>query len=505
MASVVAQESLKATVVTYIGVAVGFFTTFFVLTNYLTPEEVGLTRLLVEVATLLASLGLLGLSTSINRFFPYFYVAGSERGRGAVHHGFLRYALQIAALGSAIALPLYYWLREPIMTLYRQNSALFVDYYWWVVPLALLIVFWTVGELYSTQLMHLFIPKTIRELLLRLLLLASYLIYAWGDIDFEVFVGIFVAAYLVCMLASYLYLSRITRLSLRPDPEHLTPQLRRSFGRYTLLAVLSTVGTMLAGRMDLLLLALVDHQGLTSVAIFSIAFFMVSILEAPTRAIIGIATPRIAMMMKAGDLSGTKRIYEQVAFYQLLTSLIIFVIILANLDNILSIMPGGADYVDSKAVFLFLGIAKLVEVTFTGSHPIVSCSSYYHWHLYYTLSLILVALAANLLLIPLFGTMGAAMATLISVCLGYGLQQGLLQLRLRVHPLSRRLLAVLPVGLAMLAAHYFLPTIANPWLDTGLRSMTLGLVAVVVVAILRCTPEVKALLHVWITRLGSPR
>ena len=48
---IIARQSIKGTIATYFGVAIGFVTTFFILTKYLTPEEVGLTRVLVDAAT----------------------------------------------------------------------------------------------------------------------------------------------------------------------------------------------------------------------------------------------------------------------------------------------------------------------------------------------------------------------------------------------------------------------------------------------------------------------
>ena len=69
---VVVKQSIKGTIVNYLGVAIGAFTTFFILTRYLTAEEVGLTRVLVEAATLLSGLSQLGTSASILRYYPYF-------------------------------------------------------------------------------------------------------------------------------------------------------------------------------------------------------------------------------------------------------------------------------------------------------------------------------------------------------------------------------------------------------------------------------------------------
>jgi O-antigen/teichoic acid export membrane protein len=51
---------------------VGFVTTFFVLTRFLSAEEIGLARVLVDAATLFIGLAQLGTTSSIIRFYPHF-------------------------------------------------------------------------------------------------------------------------------------------------------------------------------------------------------------------------------------------------------------------------------------------------------------------------------------------------------------------------------------------------------------------------------------------------
>ena len=81
---VIAKQSIKGTIVTYMGVAIGALTTLFVQTRFLTTEEVGLVGAMIDAATFFISLAQLGTSNSIIRFFPYFK---NERG----HHGQERY------------------------------------------------------------------------------------------------------------------------------------------------------------------------------------------------------------------------------------------------------------------------------------------------------------------------------------------------------------------------------------------------------------------------------
>ena len=67
---IIIRQSIKGTIVNYVGIAIGFFTTFFVLTRFLTAEEIGLARVLIEAATLIAGLAQLGTNSSIVRFIP---------------------------------------------------------------------------------------------------------------------------------------------------------------------------------------------------------------------------------------------------------------------------------------------------------------------------------------------------------------------------------------------------------------------------------------------------
>jgi O-antigen/teichoic acid export membrane protein len=69
---VVIKQSIRGTIVNYVGIAIGFLTTFFVLTAYLTQEEIGLSRVLIDAAILFSSFAQLGTGASIIRFFPFF-------------------------------------------------------------------------------------------------------------------------------------------------------------------------------------------------------------------------------------------------------------------------------------------------------------------------------------------------------------------------------------------------------------------------------------------------
>ena len=89
--------------------------------------------------------------------------------------------------------------------------------------------------------------------------------------------------------------------------------------------------------MDLFMVAFIDRGGLSSAGVYTMAFYMVSIIEIPMRAILNVAAPKIAEAAKHGDTKRVEEVYRLVAFYQLLSGLLIFAMIWVNIDNIFGI------------------------------------------------------------------------------------------------------------------------------------------------------------------------
>ena len=121
---IVIRQSIKGIIVNYVGAFIGFLSTFFVVTRFLAPEEIGLTRVLLEASALVGAVAMMGTSSSIMRFFPYF------RNPENRDNGFFFYILLLPALGILICIPLYLLLKTPIIAFFSKNSSLYIDYYY---------------------------------------------------------------------------------------------------------------------------------------------------------------------------------------------------------------------------------------------------------------------------------------------------------------------------------------------------------------------------------------
>ena len=154
---VIIRQSIKGTLVNYLGVAIGFVTIFFVLTSYLNTEEVGLTRVLVDAAVLFSSFAQIGTSSSIVRFFPYFK---DEEGK---NHGFFFWTLVVPLVGFLVFTVVFLLFKQPIIDQFSEKSPLFVNYFRFVIPLGLFMLYQSVFEANANVLMRIVVPKFVRE------------------------------------------------------------------------------------------------------------------------------------------------------------------------------------------------------------------------------------------------------------------------------------------------------------------------------------------------------
>ncbi|ATR90476.1 polysaccharide biosynthesis protein [Porphyromonas gingivalis] len=498
---IVERQSIKGTLVSYAGAFIGFLTTFLIITEFLTPKEVGLTRNIVEAATLISSFALLGLNSSAFRFYPYFHSESGEASPDGVRdNGYFYYMMAIALIGGVLMTLLMLLAKGPFVTMFSRNSPELVDFYYSIVPLFVFMLFWSVFELYATQLMRIAVPKLIREVVLRLMLIVVYLLYAFRWVSLEVFIAIFIAAYAACMLLLLAYIRRIGKVNLRHNRGFLTPELKRNFLRYTLFYVVASIGSKLSSRLDLFMVSSLDKGGLDSGGIFSIAFYMVAVVEIPSRSLLSVSSPLMADAMKRNDLVKADELFKRVSLHQLLSGGLIFLLIWFNIDSIFSILPNGHLYAAGKYVVFYLGIAKMIEITLNYGNPIVSCSKYYHWNLYYTFLVTILAVLTNLWLIPVLGINGAAIATLLTTLLSYGVQQFMISRNLHASPFSPALFRLLALFALLFGANALIPHVDSPWLDIPLRSIPIGVGALVAVYAMRLSPEFNRAIDKYLRR-----
>ena len=468
---IIAKQSRRGTIVTYLGIAVGVVTTFFVLTRFLTTEEIGLTRVLIDAATLFIGLAQLGTNASIIRFYPYFREKGSEE-----DHGFFFWALVVPFIGFVLFAIIYWACRVPLGAWFGDKSPLFVEYYYFVLPLAFFMLYQTICESTCNVLMHIVVPRAVRELIVRVGLLTIYLLYAFKVLSMDGLVIGFCVNSAVAALINMLYFFSLKPIRLRPDWTFLRENkaLVRRYLTYTGFLLLSAVTTVLAPTLSSFFVT--AKMGLDSTGIFAIATYMAVMVSVPSRSVAAIASPQLARAIKEQNREECSHLINQVTRNMLLIGGFILLAMWVNIDLIFHILPNGATFAQAKNVVLILGVSQLVLATFTICYTALNYSRFYAFSLFISLALTISALILNNYLVPLYGMNGAALSNLLS----YGLYVALTILFVvslcRIRVIEKRWWFILLLLVVLFALNalwcQFAPTM-NIWADSLLRSAVL--------------------------------
>lgn len=488
---VIIRQSIKATIFNYIGAFIGFLTTFFVLTKYVEPEIIGLTKVMYEVAALIAGFAQLGTSASAMRFFPYFKNPENN------HNGFFFYLMLMPAVGSVIFISLFLLCKNYIVDFFIQRSALIVEYYNWILPLTLFLVFWGVLETFSNILLKIVVPKFIREVALRCMLLALYAVYAFGWMSLDMLVAGYVLCYGLVMVFTLLYVSHITPLSLRHDTSFIDRGLLKKISGYTLFLLIGALGSSITGQLDLFMVS--SQMGLEYAGIYTIAFYMATVIEMPSRSITAIASPLAASALKDDRFEEANQLYKKVALHQLMAGGIFFVLIWINIDSIFVIIPNGDIYSSGKWVVFFIAMAKLIGMTFGFGETLISFSRYYYWRLYFTFFITVLTILSNYYLIPILGMTGAAIATLLTYVMSYSVQQWIVVRKVKGDPYSWGIVKLLCLFMFLLGVNSILPHWSeNVFADMIYRVACIGSLWLFLTYWLHISEEVNLLLKKYL-------
>lgn len=466
---IIARQSIRGTIVTYLGIAVGVVTTFFVLTRFLTAEEIGLTRVLIDTAVLFIGLAQLGTGSSIIRFYPYFSDKQSD-------HGFFFWALVVPFIGFLLFALIYWACRVPIAAWFGDKSPLFVEYYYFVLPLAFFMLYQTIGESTCNVLMHIVIPRAVRELIVRVGMLTIYLLYAFGVLSLDGLVIALCANYGIAALINLCYFFSLKPINLRPDWTFLRENkgLVKRYLIYTGFLLISAVTTVLAPTLSSFFVT--AKMGLESTGIFAIATYIAVLVSVPNRSVSAIAAPQLARAIKENNREECSVLLCQVTRNMLLIGGFILLLIWFNIDLIFHVLPNGHIYASAKDVVLILGVSQLILGTFAICFTALNYSRFYAFSLLLSLILTVSALLLNNYLVPALAMNGAALSNLIS----YGIYYLLIILTVvplcRIRVIDRRWWYILALLIVLFALNQvwlsYLPHF-NIWLDSLLRTLVL--------------------------------
>lgn len=487
---IVVRQSLKAGLGSYIGVGIGIINQMYVSTKFLSVEELALTRLLFENSLLFAAFAHLGTPFIADKFF------GKFRDDQSGHNGILPFLLGLPFVGGVLFTIIYLLCAPWIQQYYAENSPLLIKYHILVIPFTLFWLYLAVLEAYCRNNSRIAVPNFIREVFLRLANVLVILIFGFGWISFEFMLWLLICSYGLALVSLIIYIRKLGKWYwFKPNSKILTWPLFRSMLAYGSFTIFGGIGVNLMLFIDRSMLA--GERGLIQTGIFIIAAYIAGVIEIPKKAISQISIPLLSTSLGKEDYEYVRQINSKSALNQLIAGGLIFLLIWSSIDDIFYLIPKGETYREGKYVVLFLALVKVFDTGTGLNTEIILYSRFFKYATYLIIGSAILGFVLNVLLIPGYGFIGAALATMITTFF-YSLSRLLLVWhKFRIQPFSKGTLKVVLVLAMLYFATYLEPDYAlSKWsamVAIVLRSALLCLVFAILILKLRVSHEIEAI------------
>ena len=480
---VVARQGFKASVLSYFGVGLGAIITLWLYPKLLSPMEIGLITILVNVSMLMAPIGQLGVTGAIIKFLPQY------KGDPEKHKSFMLLVALIAISGILLATGFFFAFQGFLTNEFIENSPEFVDFLYLIIPLGLLIVLLNLAEAYARALLRIAVPKLFRDVGLRLLTISLVVIYSLWHLDREWLLTGIVGCYSLTALMLLYYINRLNPLKIGYNLRALDRPVVREVIIFSLFFVLGGFANIIVTKIDTwMITSMID---LENTGIYAIALYIGMAIEIPKRAVNLISMPLVGMAMKENDLDKVKGLYKKASLNLLIVGSFFMIGIWSNIDALFELMPKGDVFASGKYVVLFIGISVLIDMGMGINSEIIVMSKFYRYNFLILASLIGLTIVNNHIFIPIYGITGAALASAISILVFNVIKFVVVYYKLGLQPFTSRTLIVLALGGSVFALGQFLPDLSSPIFSILYKSVVLTVLYVGLVVSLKVSEDLN--------------
>jgi O-antigen/teichoic acid export membrane protein len=497
--SQIRKNSLKTSVWIYFGFAVGAVNTYFLTHKaWFSTDENGLTRALLEVGLLFYAFSTLGVTSYLFKFFPYYKDNLTEK-----KNDILTIALAVSIFGFAITATAAWFFEPLIVRKFSANALLLVQYFYWALPMAFLILMYHVLEAYAYGFNKGVLTSILRETVLRLYTSVIIILKIFGLINFKTFIQLFAFQYGVIIIILLINLQLEKKLWLAFTVSRVTKKFRKKIFAIMALTLIVIVVGVLRQTIDGVVLA--SKQNLGKVAIFGLAAYMVSVLQVPLRSLIAITTPLLSRAWKDKNLNEINRIYKRSSINLLTFSLFVFFCIWLNFSQAINFFGINPDYLEGRWVFFLLGIVTIIEMGTGVNGQIIGTSTYWRFELWTSVLLTALIIPLSYTLTIKYGILGPALANIISFSVYNAIRFIFLWKKFNMQPFSIKTIEVIIIALTGYLISYLLLNNMQGFWGLVLRSGVFIAFFIMAVYLRNITPDMKPIVENILLRLKIKR
>jgi O-antigen/teichoic acid export membrane protein len=453
---IVLNQSLKNTVITYIGFGIGAINTIYLYPFFLGATYYALTNYILSAASIVMPLFAFGMQNSLVKFFSQCKTEQEES-------RFLSFAVLLPLLLSIPLLLIGLYFFDDISIYLSQKNPIVKDYLWLIPFTGLCMAYFEIFYAWARVHMHSVFGNFIKEVALRsfslLALIGVY--FKWITVIEFVYVtaGIYFLAFIVTMLYAF-YLKK-------PEFQFSIPHNAKEIMVYTFFIILSgSVATLL---LDIDKIMLNQYIKIENIAYYSVATYIALVISVPSRAMHQIVYPITAKLMHDNKHDELNDLYKKTSINLQVVGGFVMLCIFVNISQLYEMVP--KEYGGGILVVFMIGLSKYFDLILGNNNAIIFNTKYYRAVLFLGVILVFVTVGLNMVFIPIYGILGSAFATLLSITL-YSLAKLMFVVkRLQLYPFTNQTLYSMALTFVLFLLFYFWQFPFNPIIAIGLKSI----------------------------------
>lgn len=473
---IVIKQSFKNTFSTYIGFGIGAINTLFLYTNFLTDAYYGLVAFILSAANIMLPFMAFGVQNALIKFYSTFKTKNSL-------NSFLTLMLLLPLvfiIPTGIIGLLGY---DLIASFLSQKNALVQDYVWHIYLTAIAMAYFEIFFAWSKVQMKTVFGNIMREVYHRvcimLLLCAVYMNWIGVTTFINCVVGVYISRMLIMKFYAYtlrfpiLKFTKITNSS--------------SILKYSFLIIIAGSIAMIILDLDKFMIG--QYLEIENVAYYSVAIFIATVISVPQRSMHQIMMPLSAKFLNDNNLKELQSLYKKSSLNLLITSGLIFLLIILNINMLYEILP--EKFTGGLFIVFVIGLAKLFDNALGNNNAILFNSDYYRIVLILGVLLVIFAIIFNVFLIPVYGINGAALATFCSIVIYNTMKLVFVKLKLGMHPFSIYTFKVLLLIIVLGLSFYYIDFWFHPIVNIAIKSFIVSLIYVALVYKLNLSEDIN--------------
>ena len=494
--SEIRKKGLVSTFWIYVGFAIGAFNTFlFARNGFFNTQDYGLATGLIQIGLLLSAFSALGCYGLLYKFFPYY-----KRRLPNEKNDLLSLTLFIALLGFVVVAIIGVYAQPIIIKKFGGNSPQLVQYFYYSYFLAAGFLFYTILEYHGWNLKLQLYTNILREVVVRLYVLALIVLKLFGLISFEQFLLFYCFQYLIIASTLLGYLIRKNEFHLVFKLSFVTIKFKRVIIRYLSYGFTGTVVNTLRTVMDILVLS--SFSGLVAAGVYTLASFVATILQAPYRSLVSITIPILSNAWKDKNYNEINRIYKRSSINLLLFSLVTFGFVWINFEPFVFILHLNKEYLVGKNVLIILSIANIIEMGTGINGQIIGTSTLWKFEFYTNIILgIIITTCSYFFTKYYFGINGPALALLFGIIIYNFIRIYFLYKKFNFLPFTKKtILAVTILPLIIFLAKMSLLYLSF-YIGLIFANGFMALLFALIIYKFNISPDVKPIVHQFLRRI----